>query len=121
MQEQERRRVGKHGWRSAVAVAAICVLTLSFATRFGSPAASSQASLTHHSQANRSVARRSLEPERQHLDRDGAEWTSPNAAISLVHLATTGPAPVSAVALLPTLISAGRLYIRPPPYAQLIF
>lgn len=121
MRRQEPQRVGKQRWRGALAVVAICVLTVSFATRFGSPGASFRASIHSHSRADKSVARRSLEPERQHLDRDGAEWAPPNAANSLFHLATAEPAPISTAALLPTLMFAGRLYIRPPPYAQLIF
>jgi len=111
-------RVGEHRWRRVAAVLAICVLMLSFATRFGSPSDSFQPPFHSHTHAERSVDRRALEPERQHLDRDGAEWTSPNAVIGLLHLTTAGVPPVSAAALLPPRIFAGRLYVRPPPNAQ---
>jgi len=121
MQELKHPRVVELKWRSALAVVAICVLTLSFATRFASPSASFRAPLSSHSRAERSVDRRSLEPERQHLDRDGAEWASPGATVSLVHLTALEATPVSAAALLPTLLFAGCLYVRPPPSAQFLF
>lgn len=117
MQEQERRRVGRNGWRGAVALAAICVLTLSFATRFGAVPDVFWTAGNSHSQAEKGVDHRLAEPERQHLDRDAMEWASPNITVSLVHSTASEATPVSAGPLLPTRTFRGRLHVRPPPSA----
>lgn len=118
MLEQERPGVGEDRWRGAVAVVAIGVLMLSFATRFGAAPDIFWAPNNSHSHAERSVDRRSVEPERQHFDRDAAEWASPSAAFSMVYFTAPEASPVSEEAQIPAHMFTGRPYVRPPPSAQ---
>jgi hypothetical protein len=121
MQEQGHQRFGEHGWRGTLALFAICVLTLSFATRFGTDPDTFGALGNSHIQAEKSADHRFVEPDRQHFDRDATEWASPSATVSLVNFTAFEAPPVSAGTLLPTHTFAGQLYVRPPPSAQILF
>src|SRR5579863_207392 len=101
-------RVGQHRWQRALIVIAICSLTFSLATRFWVTHASSSHSV-------RTVERRSVEPKRQHLNRDAIRWVAPATDFSIIE-----PAPIEAsLALdgppLPKHVFSDSLYNRPPP------
>ena len=57
-------------WRSLLTIVAVLSLTVSLATRFAVPAASPNHTV-------RSVTRCLVEPQRQRLNRDAAQWAAP--------------------------------------------
>jgi hypothetical protein len=102
------RKIDGRGWRGALIVLAICSLTVSVATRFW-------ASSTSQSQTVNSVAHRSVDPKRQHLNKDACRWVPSSATFSVfapaeieTRLAPAGP-------LLPKHVFSDSLYNRPPP------
>jgi hypothetical protein len=102
------RKIDARGLRSALIVIAICSLTVSVATRFW-------ASSTSQSQTVKSVDHQSVDPKRQHLNKDACRWVSPSATFSIfapveieTRLAPAGP-------LLPKHVFSDSLYNRPPP------
>ncbi len=108
MQLLSRRSVSERGWRSALIVIGICSLTFSLATRFWVTSDSP-------SHTVRTVDRRSVEPKRQHLNRDAIRWVAPAADFSIIE-----PAPIEASLApagppLPKHVFSDSLYNRPPP------
>ena len=102
------RKVGGRGWRGALIVIAICSLTLSVATRFWAPS-------TSQSHIVKSIDQRSVDPKRQHLNKDATRWVAPLIDFSILapaaietRLAPTGP-------ILPKHVFSESLYNRPPP------
>ena len=93
-------------------VVAICSLTLSLATRFWAP-------YTSQSPIVKSVDRRPAEPQRQHLDRDAAQWTAPVASFSIIEPSTIEISLAPAEPLLPMHVFSESLYNRPPPSSEL--
>jgi hypothetical protein len=113
MQLLRHRSVSKRGWRGALIVIAICSLTFSLATRFWATSDSP-------SHTVRTVDRRSVEPKRQHLNRDAIRWAAPAADFSIIE-----PAPIeAALALagppLPKHVFSDSLYNRPPPSSDFL-
>jgi len=102
------REVGGRGWRGMVIVIAICSLTLTVATRFWAPS-------TSQSHVAKSIDRRSVDPKRQHLDRDAVRWVAPRASFSFVSPATIETRVAPAGPLLPKHVFTDSLYNRPPP------
>jgi hypothetical protein len=107
MQWLNHRRVGERRWQSVVIVIAICSLTVSVATRFGTPWRS-------QSHIARSADHRPAEAKRQHLNKDATQWIAPNVSFSIrttvvaTHLAPARPLRV-------TRLFDQSLYNRPPP------
>jgi hypothetical protein len=102
------REIAGRGWRGVLIVIAICSLTLSVATRFW-------ASSTSQSKIVKSVDQRSVEPKRQHLNKDATRWVAPLVDFSIfvpaaieTSLALSGP-------VLPKHVFSESLYNRPPP------
>ena len=102
------RKLDVRGWRSALIVIAICSLTVSVATRFW-------ASSTSQSQTVKSLEHPSVDPKRQHLNKDACRWVPSSATFSVfapvemeTRLAPAGP-------LLPKHVFTDSLYNRPPP------
>ena len=89
---------------------AICSLTFSVATRFWAP-------LTSQSHIVKSVDRRSVDPKRQHLDKDATRWVAPSASFSIIAPATIETRLPSAGTLLPKHVFNDSLYNRPPPFS----
>lgn len=111
MEGLKHRGVGEYRWRGALIAVAICSLTISVATRFLVPC-------TPQSHIVRAVDRRSVEPMRQHLDRDGVQWVAPSSSFSVFEpiviesdLAPDGPP-------LRNHVFSDSLYNRPPPSLQ---
>src|ERR1700722_1061349 len=102
------RKVDARGWRSALIVIAICSLTLSLATRFWTPSRS-------HTRIVKSVDHRSLDPKRQHLNKDAARWVSPAACFIVIAPASVEASLAPAVPLLPKHVFSDSLHNRPPP------
>jgi hypothetical protein len=113
MQLLRHRRVSDQGWQRALIIVAICSLTFSLATRFWA----TSDSLSH---TVRTVDRRSVEPKRQHLNRDAIRWVAQAADFSIIE-----PAPIEAsLALagppLPKHVVSDSLYNRPPPSSDFL-
>jgi hypothetical protein len=83
-------------------------LTVSVATRFW-------ASSTSQSQTVKSVDHQSLDPKRQHLNKDAARWVSPSASFSVIAPVTIETRLPPATPLLPKHVFSDSLYNRPPP------
>jgi len=106
-------RLGESGWRRLLIVAAICSLTFSLATRFCVQADSP----THTA---KSLDRRSVEPKRQHLDRDASQWVAPNIAFDIIEPAATEVILTSTEPIVPVHIFTSSLYNRPPPASDFL-
>ncbi len=103
------RKAGGREWRGVLVVIAICSLTLSVATRFWAPSISQSHIVT------KSIDQRSVDPKRQHLNKDATRWVAPLIDFSILapaaieaRLAPTGP-------ILPKHVFTESLYNRPPP------
>ena len=108
------RGVGGRECRTVVIVIAICALTLSVATRFWAPC-------TGQSHVAKSIDRQSVDPKRQHLDRDAARWVAPSASFNFVAPATVEARLAPAGPLLPKLVLSDSLYNRPTPFSAFFF
>ena len=102
------RKIDGRGWRSALIVIAICSLTVTVATRFW-------ASSTSQSQTVKSVEHQSVDPKRQHLNKDAARCVSPSTNLSVIAPVTIEIRIAPAVPLLPKHVFSDSLYNRPPP------
>lgn len=103
--------IGSRVWRSAWIAIAIFSLICSLATRYYAPA-------TSQVHTAKSVERRSLEPKRQHLDRDATRWVAPVASFASLEPETVG-ARVPHAELLPSMVVLDEsLYNRPPPSSE---
>jgi hypothetical protein len=99
-------------WRLVVIAVATCALTISLATRFYTPFSSSGHSV-------RALEHRSIDPKRQHLDKDASHWVAPVASFTLLEptavlqrITVSGP-------VLPSHAFDKSLYNRPPPQFSL--
>jgi hypothetical protein len=106
-------KLGGSGWRNLLIAAAICSLTFSLATRFSIPTDS-------QAHTAKSVERRSVEPKRQHLDRDAAGWAAPIIAFENIEPADTEVSLASTEPIFPTHIFSSSLYNRPPPSSEFL-
>src|ERR1700680_2387915 len=102
------RGMGERGWRGVVIVIAICSLTLSVATRFWAPC-------TSQSHIEKSVHRQSVDPKRQHLNKDAARCVAPSVSFSFITPAIIEARVAPAGPLLPKHVFTDSLYNRPPP------
>jgi len=102
------RKIDPHGWRIALIVIAICCLTVSVATRFWTSSSSPY-------QTVKSINHQSLDPKRQHLNKDAARWVSPSASFTVIAPVTIEISLAPAVPLLPKHVFSESLYNRPPP------
>lgn len=106
-------RIRGHYWLCAFVAVVVCSLTLSLATRFCNHIAPS----THIAKA---LERRSVQPQRQHLNRDATRWVVSTADSAFFGLVTLDSRVVSAE-ILPTKDPFGEAFsIRPPPSFRVI-
>jgi hypothetical protein len=103
------RRSRIHSGLGIVIALLICCLTLSLATRFCSPI-TSQAHLT------KSIERRSIDPKRQHVDRDTSRWVASVATVTCREPVMLYLPAVPAETPLPHQVFDESLYNRPPPF-----
>ena len=87
---------------------AISSLTLSLATRFC-------VQTTSQTHTTKSVERRAIESERQHLDRDAAQWVAPSPNFGIIEPITVESRSVSTAPALPRFVFLDGRYNRPPP------
>jgi hypothetical protein len=100
-------------WSSALIAVVICSLTLSLATRFCNLVSSS----VHTAKA---VDRQSVDPRRQHLNRDASRWFPPVVGATFLERIAVPLQIEPADPLLPTDTFYETLYNRPPPYGILL-
>lgn len=93
------RRVG------VLIVIAVCSLTMSLAIRFSVPSSS----------PSHTVSRRSVEPKRQHLEKDAIQWVVSDANFINMEPAVVETSPAPAGLLLTNQVFSNNLYNRPPP------
>jgi hypothetical protein len=93
--------------RAGLVLAAICVLSVSLATRY-----TVQGSEAH---SVKIVKSQSSDAQRQHLVRDALKWTAPVAKFTLLPAVRSSVHVVSAVFSATNLSSESWLYNRPPP------
>lgn len=98
-----------HGGLGIVIAVLICGLTLSLATRFCFQV-TSQAHLA------KSIERRSIEPKRQHLNRDSARWAAPVADATFLEPVILHLPAVPAQTRPANQVFDESLYNRPPPF-----
>ncbi len=99
----------RHNWCAAVVLVAICALTISLATRYGSPVGSSVSSI-------RSVVKHSsTNGQRQRLAKDAENWIAPGLGSAVLQATTSCQRTVPVAPLIPNLLLADALYNRPPP------
>jgi hypothetical protein len=103
------RRSRIYSGLGAVIALVICSLTLSLATRFCIQATSE----VHVSKA---VERRSIEPKRQHLNRDASRWVVSAANANFLEPVVLYVRAVPAESPLPNHVFDESLYNRPPPF-----
>jgi len=113
MQLLRHLRLGESGWRNALIAAVICSLTFSLATRF-----CIQVDSQPHTA--KSVERRSVEPKRQHLDRDASRWVAPIIAFDIIEPTATEVSLASTEPIFPSHIFSSSLYNRPPPSSEFL-
>jgi len=105
------RRVRNRGWHGAVIVIAICSLTVSVATRFWAPSAAP-------AHIAKSVDHRSVDPKRQHLNKDAARFAAPRVNFSIIAPAAIETRLAPAGPLLAKHVFSDSLYNRPPPSSE---
>src|SRR5580692_6171805 len=113
MQSRTHQKVVAQRWKGVLIALAICSLTFSLATRFW--VASNSPSHTTNS-----VDRRSVEPMRQHLDRDATRWVEATGSFTIVGPTVIETRPVPAGPLLPQHVFSDSLYNRPPPSSGIL-
>jgi hypothetical protein len=111
------RSMGARDYFGLLIVAVICSLTLNLATRYWVSAAS-QIRTGNQVQVTKSLQRRSLEPKRQHLDRDAAPWLAPIVGFSLLKPASLSPRVASLDVRIQNHLLAENVYNRPPPSSK---
>jgi len=102
------RKTGGYAWPGAIIALLICALTVSLATRF-----CSQVPAQVHT--SKSVERRSVEPKRQHLNRDAMRWVASVATSAFLEPVTLYSRVAPAETPLPSHVFDESLYNRPPP------
>ena len=107
------REVRERGWRGVLVVVAVCSLTFSLATRFW-------ATSTAPSHTTNCIDRRSVEPARQHLDRDATRWVEPAANFGIIGPTVVETRLAPAEPLLPKHVFSDSLYNRPPPSPRIL-
>jgi hypothetical protein len=115
MEWLKNRRVGERRWHNVLIGVAIFSLTFSLATRFCIQTAS-------RPRTANSVERRSLEPGRQHLDKDPSGWVPPSRDFCVIEppaAASEADLP-SAELILTTHVFSVSLYKRPPPLSRFL-
>jgi hypothetical protein len=110
----KQRSMGARDCFGLLIVAVICSLTFNLATRYWVSAVS-QVHATHQVQVTKSLERRSLEPKRQHLDRDAAQWIAPIVSFSILKPASVSPRVASLSPRIQNHLLDESLYNRPPP------
>lgn len=113
MQSLKNRGFDGRRWQSVVIVVAICSLTLSVATRFWTVR-------NDQSHVVRSIDRRSVEPKRQHLNKDATRWVTSSADLSVIEPIAIEVRSTSNDPLLPKHVFSDSLYNRPPPLSQFV-
>jgi hypothetical protein len=98
-------------------IAVICSLTLNLATRYWVSAVS-QIHTSNQVQVTKSLQRRSLEPKRQHLDRDAALWIAPIVSFSILKPASLGPRVASLDIRIQNHLLDENVYNQPPPSSK---
>jgi hypothetical protein len=111
------RSMGSRNYFGLLIVAVICSLTFNLATRYWVSAVS-QVHSSHQVQVTKSLERRSLEPKRQHLDRDAAQWIAPTVSFSILKPASFSPQMVSPGPRIQNHLLDQSLYNRPPPSSK---
>jgi hypothetical protein len=86
----------------------ICSLTISLATRFC-------VHISSQAHTSKSVERRSVEPKRQHLNKDAIRWVASATPSTFFRPATLDLRVAPAQTPLPSHIADESLYNRPPP------
>jgi hypothetical protein len=105
------RRSRIHSGLGIVIALLICCLSLSLATRFCSP-------ITAQSHLAKSIERRSIDPKRQHVDRDTSRWVASLATITSLEPVMLYLPAVPAETPLPHQVFDESLYNRPPPFRR---
>ena len=95
-------------WRQAVIPLVICSLTISLATRFC-------VQVTSSVHVSKTIERRSVEPKRQHLNRDAMQWATPVAISTFLTPVTLYTRVAPAGTAIPSHTLDESLYNRPPP------
>jgi hypothetical protein len=108
-----KRSVGGRGWRGMLIVLAICSLTVNVATRFWVPS-------TSPNHTAKSVEQRSVQPKRQHLNKDAARWVASRADFSIIEPVTIEACLAPAGPSLPQHFLSDSLYNRPPPSSEFL-
>jgi hypothetical protein len=111
------RSMGARDCFGLLIVAVICSLTLNLATRYWVSAVS-QIHTSNQVQVTKSLQRRSLEPKRQHLDRDAAQWIAPIVSFSILKPASLGPRVASLDIRIQNHLLDENVYNRPPPSSK---
>jgi hypothetical protein len=102
---------GLHNWRALLVLVAVCSLTVSLATRYGSPFAPS----SHTVKTARTLAPQ--DAKRQRLVKNAVNWMPPVVCFGVlpapvVHLRFAPAAPLAA-----SLLFEVSLFDRPPPFS----
>jgi hypothetical protein len=99
-------------WCAVVILFAVCALTVSVATRYGSPGGASNDTVTTVQKHS------SPEPGRQRLLNNAASWIPPVVASAVRQAPASSLHIAPAVPALPSLVFDENLYNRPPPSSQ---
>jgi hypothetical protein len=113
------RSMGARDGFGLLTVAVICSLTFNLATRYWVPVAF-QVHACRQVQVTKSLERRSLQPQRQHLDRDAAQWIAPIVSFSLLKPAPLSPRMGNLGARIQNHLLDQSLYNRPPPSSKFL-
>jgi hypothetical protein len=113
MQSVNNHRFDGRRWRSVVIAVAICSLTLSVATRFWTVR-------NDQSHVVKSIDRPSVEPKRQHLNKDATRWVASSADLSVIEPTAIEISSAPNDPLLPKHVFGDSLYNRPPPSSKLL-
>jgi hypothetical protein len=111
------RSMGARDCFGLLIIAVICSLTLNLATRYWVSAVS-QIHTSNQVQVTKSLQRRSLEPKRQHLDRDAALWIAPIVSFSILKPASLGPRVASLDIRIQNHLLDENVYNQPPPSSK---
>ena len=95
-------------WCTAIVLVAICALTVSVATRFGSPLASGRNTAVIENQS-------CWEPSLQHLLDNAATWIPPAVATAIFYHPNYHPHTTPSRPMVSSVVLEKNLYNRPPP------